>query len=245
MINGMVTTANTEKSIRKKVPYIPTPKDDTEEQSLGINLPNTIVLCLSLAAIGYGLYNDWNPFTITMAAICSINCFFMVFMLMASQQLKVRSYQKKHQKLSAVSSNIGAFKRKFWFFRRRIYSGIRSVSLLLIILSVCVAVYVSRRADQIDIIPARPNHKNVLLTGIFEPAKTGDGLTDMSRVSAVQRASKTSFDIISIYLPWGDQPQCAIPTTLMENIYSNHSTPMITWEPWQNLFKAPVKHHRS
>ncbi|PTQ97916.1 cellulose synthase/poly-beta-1,6-N-acetylglucosamine synthase-like glycosyltransferase [Mucilaginibacter yixingensis] len=227
--------------IRKKVPYIPTPKDDTEEQSLGINLPNIIVLCLSLAAIGYGLYHDWNPFTITMAAICGINCFFMVFMLMASQQLKVRSYQKKHQKLSAVSSNIGAFKRKFWLFRRRIYSGIRSVSLLLIILSVCVAVYVSRKADEIGTITARPNHKDILLTGIFEPAKADDGLTDMNRVAAVQRASKTNFDIISIYLPWGDQPQSALPTPLLENIYSNHSTPMITWEPWQNLFKGSEK----
>ena len=44
--------------IRKKVPYIPTPKDVTEVRNLGINLPSILVLLLSMAAIGYGLYND-------------------------------------------------------------------------------------------------------------------------------------------------------------------------------------------
>lgn len=223
--------------IRKKVPYIPTPKDVTEERNLSINMPNIAVLCLSLGAIGYGLYNDWNPFTIIMAGICGINCFFMVFMLVASHQHKLRSYRNRHQKLSVVSSNIKVIKRRFWLIRRRVYSGIRSVSLMLIILSVCMAFYISNRAHhEGDALPVSPNHKNILLTGIFDPPKAEDGLTDISTISSLQTHNKAHFDIISIYLPWGDQPQCFVPEAKIDSIYSNRSTPMITWEPWQNLF---------
>ncbi|QKJ29376.1 glycosyltransferase [Mucilaginibacter mali] len=224
--------------IRKKVPYIPTPKDDTEERNLGINLPNIAILGLSVAAIGYSLYNDWNPFTIIMAGICSINCCFMVFMLMASQQLQLRSYQNRHSGLSAVRNSIGEFKRKFWLFRRRIYSVVRTISLPLMIASICLSYYASKRAQEGDSPVLPPVHKNVLLSGIFDPAKAGDGLTAMSNVNHLQQGGKVHFDIVSVYLSWGDQPKCFVPAALMDSIYRNNSTPMITWEPWQNLFSG-------
>lgn len=224
--------------IRKKVPYIPTPKDISEERNLDINMPNIAVLLLSLAAIAYGLYNDWNPFTFIMAGICGINCFFMVFMLVASQQYKVRSYQNLHYVLSTVTDNINTFKRRFWLLRRKVYSGIRSVSLILIVLSVCIAFYVSNRPLKNSAPLVTPDYKDMVLTGIFNPAGVDDGTTDMRKVSSLQQQNHTHFNIISMYLPWGDQPQNMVPRLLMDNIYRNHSTPMITWEPWQNLFKS-------
>jgi beta-mannanase len=223
--------------IRKKVPYIPTPKDISEEQTLDINMPNIVVLLLSLAAIAYGLYNDWNPFTFIMAGICSINCLFMIFMLVASQQYKVRSYQNLHQALSTISTNINNFKRRFWLLRRKIYSGIRSVSLILIVLSVCISFYVSNRPLKNSSALVAPHYKDIVLTGIFNPAGADDGLTDMRKVTSLQQQNHVHFNIISMYLPWGDRPENLVPKPVMDNIYRNHSTPMITWEPWQNLFK--------
>jgi len=223
--------------IRKKVPYIPTPKDISDERTLDINMPNIMVLLLSLTAIAYGLYNDWNPYTFIMAGICGINCFFMIFMLIASQQYKVRSYQNLHQVLSTITNNINSFKRRFWLLRRKVYSGIRSVSLMLIILSVCAAFYVSNRPVENSVPVVVPDYKNILLTGIFNPARVDDGTTDMRKVASLQQQNQVHFDIISMYLPWGDGPGNMVPKQVMDNIYRNHSTPMITWEPWQNLFK--------
>ncbi|PUZ22590.1 cellulose synthase [Chitinophaga parva] len=221
---------------RKKVPYIPTPKTIAEERNLGINTPNIIVLVLSVAAIAYGLYNSWTPYTFTMAGIAGINCFFMLFMLVASQQHKIQSYQQQHQRLSALTSYVHVLKRRFWLSRRKLYSGIRSVSLLLIVLAISASVYMVNRPQKADVLPAGPDHKAILLTGIFNPPAAGNGLTNMANVTSLQQQQSIHFDLVSVYLAWGDQPQNLVPANVMDSIYRNHSTPMITWEPWQSLF---------
>jgi beta-mannanase len=222
--------------IRKNVPYIPTPKDITEERNLGINLPNIAVLLVSLAAIGYGLYNDWNPFTFIMAGICGVNCLFMVFMLLASEQHKIRAYREQHQKLSTVSNAIDAVKTRFWLFRRKMYSGIRSVSLMLVMLSVCVAFYIRNVAGSGEGKQVAATHKDIFLLGIFDPPGADNGQTDLKAVAAYQNHDKVHFNLVSFYVPWGDQPQCFVSKPLMDSVYRNQAVPMITWEPWQNLF---------
>jgi len=224
--------------IGKKVPYLPTPKDNKEEKSLLINLPNIAVLVVSVSAIAYGLINDWNPFTIGMAAICSINCWIMVFMLVAGQQHKIKAYRNRYKRWSAISSNIGEWKGLFWQLRRRMYSGIRSVSFMLVVLTVCTVIYAKTRPHENPSLPSVPNKKNMLLTGIFQAPKPDDGVTCMAQVAALQQSQKAHFDIVSVYLPWGDGPQCYVAVPLMDSIYHNHSVPLVTWEPWQGLFKS-------
>ena len=129
--------------IRKNVPYIPTPKDIKDEKNLKINLPNICVLLVSVAAIIYGLHNDWNPFTLFMAGIVGINCLFMLFMLMISEELKLQPYIKAYPVLEYSISIIRLFKRRFWLFRRRVYSGIRTAGLMLTVLAVCISVFIS------------------------------------------------------------------------------------------------------
>ena len=235
--------------IRKKVPYIPTPKDVSEERNFKINLPNIIVLTISVIAIVYGLLTDWNPYTFIMAAICSINCLFMVFMLVASAQFKVRSYQQQHKSLSAVSNNIGAFKRRFWLLRRKLYTGVRSISLMLIMLSVCFTLYILNWPSAGIGKTAVVERKDIFLLGIFDPAGPDDGHSSVQNVNAYQSKHKAHFDIVSYYIPWGDSSQCFVPNAEMHHTYANNSIPMITWEPWQNLFangpvtkSAPDKH---
>nr|WP_294947888.1 glycosyltransferase family 2 protein [uncultured Mucilaginibacter sp.] len=133
--------------IRKDVPYIPTPKDVRDEKNLKYNLPNIFVLVVSVAAIAYGLYNDWSPFTLFMAGIISLNCLFMIFMLMASSELKFDGYLGKHNTLFSVVSQVKNVKKYFWLLRRWIYGGVRKISLLLTVLVVCVSVYFSQDSD--------------------------------------------------------------------------------------------------
>jgi len=132
---------------RKDVPYIPTPKDVRDEKNLKYNLPNIGVLVVSLAAIAYGLYSDWSPFTLFMAGIVSLNCMFMVFMLLASSELKFQGYLDKHNTLFNFFSQLRNVKKHFWLLRRKIYGGVRKISLLLTVLVVCFSIYVSRDSD--------------------------------------------------------------------------------------------------
>lgn len=130
--------------IRKNVPYIATPKDVKDEKNLKNNLPNIMVLVVSILAIIYGLYNDWSPFTFFMAGITSLNCMFMIFMLIASSELKLQGYLGKHSTLFSLVATLKKGKKHFWLLRRKVYYGIRRVSLLLTVLIICISVYVSR-----------------------------------------------------------------------------------------------------
>lgn len=129
--------------IRKNVPYIPTPKDVKDEKNLKNNLPNIVVLVVSLAAIVYGLYTDWSPFTFFMSAIALLNCMFMVFMLIASSELKLQMYLGNHSTMFNIASNLKTGKKYFWLLRRKVYTGVRKVSLILTVLVICISIYVS------------------------------------------------------------------------------------------------------
>jgi cellulose synthase (UDP-forming) len=129
--------------IRKNVPYIATPKDVKDEKNLKNNLPNILVLIISIVSIIYGLNNDWSPFTLFMSGIVSLNCLFMVFMLVASSELKLQGYVGKHAILFNIVSKLQSGKRYFWLLRRSIYTGVRKVSLILTVLVICISIYAS------------------------------------------------------------------------------------------------------
>ncbi|WP_316837896.1 glycosyltransferase family 2 protein [Pedobacter nutrimenti] len=175
--------------IRKNVPYIATPKEVIDEKNLKYNLPNISVLLISVAAIAYGLYSDWNPFSLFMAGISGLNCLFMIFILIASSELKMDVYVKQQAGMYAVAKNIKLIKKQFWLLRRKVYTGVRRLSLLLIILVVCVSVYVAKhtgndeassvsfrsyssRAVGSDNKPGKPeNHPQVLSLSYFNAVR--------------------------------------------------------------------------
>jgi cellulose synthase (UDP-forming) len=134
--------------IRKDVPYIATPKEVKDEKNLKNNIPNIAILAISIAAIIYGLINDWSPFTLFMSGIISLNCLFMIFMLVASSELKLQVYISKHAALFNIVSKLKSGKRYFWLLRRSIYSGVRRVGLIISILVICISIYASRESDE-------------------------------------------------------------------------------------------------
>ncbi len=224
--------------IRKKIPYIPTPKDVVRENNVLINLPNAVVFLVTLASIVFALSTDWNPYTLIMSGIASINCLIMLFMFFASEQLKVRSYLGKHHADSKIRAGINAYKIRFWLLRRTLYTGVRSIALMLLVLSVCVSVYWLKYTTQNEVAEQPVVKKDFFLTGVFAPA-VSNGHSSLKLVKEYEEGFKTHFDIVSFYIPWGNQEVCQLPSQTFDSVYNAGSIPMVTWEPWKSLFEKP------
>lgn len=225
----------------KKVPYVPTPKDGNEANNWPLNIPNLMVLFLSLAAIVYGLYYDWNPYNIIMAAFAGLNSLIMCFNVIASREQQFKAYSAERSSVDQVMSRIKDLKIKFWFLRRRIYAGLRSAALMITVcLCFTVLYFTLSSAKNKQELPVLDHKKNYFLTGIFAPGNA-KGISAISKVDQIQKAFNTHFDIVSIYIPWGEQSQCYLPLNTVDSIYNHGAIPMLTWEPWQNLFRQNAK----
>lgn len=222
--------------IRKKVPYIPTPKDDTAPDNWRLNIPNITVLVLSLAAIIYGLSYDWNPYTLIMAGIAAINCGIMFFNIIASY--KPGRLQERYDWIKTILIYPLLLKKQFWLFRHlHLYAGFRKLALpLLITVGFLTAYLLNSDTEPTVLKHDQETGQSVFYNGIFSP-DTNSGLTSLTQVNHYQQEYKTHFNIVSLYIPWGDAPHCYMPDSLMAAIYKNGSLPMITWEPWASLFK--------
>jgi cellulose synthase/poly-beta-1,6-N-acetylglucosamine synthase-like glycosyltransferase len=223
--------------IRKKVPYIPTPKDDRERTSWKLFVPNAVVFLVSGAAIIYGLWLDWNPYSWVMAGIAFMNCLIMLFNILAgiwkgriSSERPVTAREKFYHYYYST-------KVRLWKLRHSVYVAVRKTAMALTLV-VCgfTSWFVYKDGKPPASFSKFPPHREaVFYTGIFSPPDAS-GLTSMQDVSFYQRAAATRFDIVSSYIPWGDAPRCFPQDSLMNAIYSSGATPMITWEPWAALF---------
>ncbi|MFC0875428.1 glycosyltransferase [Saccharicrinis sp. FJH2] len=73
--------------IKRKVPYIPTPKDNRLETPWKLLIPNFSIIVLSSVAIVYGLIHDFTPFSLFMAFLALLNILILSFgNLMAMQK---------------------------------------------------------------------------------------------------------------------------------------------------------------
>ncbi len=224
--------------IRKKVPYIPTPKDDASSNPWKLLLPNIIIGVLSIVAIVYGLAFDWNPYSFVMAGIAALNCLFMLFVVIAAYQHTIASWLGRFRLFRTTGVHLKNIKTTFWHARHYVYSGVRKLALPLILITVELSAFLLIHETNIQMpAAAQAVHEksNVVNTGIFFPANT-NGLTDVKQVMAYQQQYPVPFNIISLYIPWGDEKRSRFPETLVDSIYQLGAIPMITWEPWGSLF---------
>ncbi|WP_423737348.1 glycosyltransferase family 2 protein [Chitinophaga caseinilytica] len=223
--------------IRKKVPYIPTPKDDQEKDNWILNLPNIIVAVCSLTAIVYGLYIDWNPYTWIMAGIAGINFLVMSCNIAISRQKDVQEMRTQFRVLRNSFSYYRTLKQYFWNFRHGIYAGLRQFAFPIMLLMAISTLYLFGSTQQAYLSgePGSQAREPIFYTGVFQPSEPG-GITRREGWEGFQREFATHADIVSLYIPWGDGPQSELPFPLAEEIYRNGSAPMITWEPWASGF---------
>lgn len=222
--------------LRKKVPYNPTPKDGRDENNWGLNIPNIVVIAISLFSIIFGLYRDWNPYNLIMAGFAGINCIILSFTIAASRQGQFRKLKTKVPLLYSAMHYVSEFKKHFWLLRRKIYSGVRSTALMITTLIVCGTIYFVNTRSGNDLKPSPDNYnKDIFIPGIYAPQKS-DGVTSLKLVKQFENQSKLHFGIISLYIPWGDHAESRLSAAMMDSIYKSNAVPMISWEPWQSLF---------
>ncbi|MDZ7847346.1 MAG: hypothetical protein U5L96_11535 [Owenweeksia sp.] len=55
-------------------------------------------------------------------------------------------------------------------------------------------------------------------TGMFMPNQKEPGLTDLSELHRLDSATSANFEIVSLYLAWGDKERHALPMTYLEKV---------------------------
>ena len=216
-----------------KVPYIPTPKEHSSKGEFLLGLPNLIIALISLGAVVYGLYWDWQPYSMLMALFASINAaiFFLAFAIGQTDLVKA---------LKSVWVKVQDFKpfhaKKFSYIRLSRLAFVLSLICLFLISSFFLLNSFKIGSEQILNQKVKdPNEKEIggFYSGIYYPQF--DVQSEISLITELEGKSGHDWAIISTYLPWSDRP---LPKEHWKKIIDHGAIPMITWEPWTNLFEA-------
>ena len=223
---------------RKKIPYIPTPKEGEEHSNYKIIIPNLIVAALSISAVIYGLGKNLTPFSVIMAGFALLNAGFMIFSIyLTNQKTNKNQILRKGLRKDAVTFfiNVKDYYRKFSNY---LFHLIRPVALTLLVIVLCVSIFAQANytKSQWEDVGARDNPiASMRYLGIFYP-KVDNGLSDYKQIADLEKKEKVKFDIISFYIAWGDKDSISANTELISGIYNNNALPMISWEPWASDF---------
>ena len=225
--------------IRKKIPYLPTPKDEQTTVNIKILIPNLIVGIISIFSIVYGLNQNFTPFTLVMSLFAAINAGFMFFSIYMAMSYTNRNRILRTNLDNVTVDKLAKVKRYFRSASDGIFNLLRPISLPLLLISIWLsisALYTMNKNEWENISFAVQGAKSFDYLGIFYPNDTS-GLTDMNQVKGMEKRLDTDFQIISYYLPWGDGLESEIDQEYLSKINSAGSVPMITWEPWSSGFK--------
>jgi len=220
--------------IRKKVPYLPTPKEDKESTSWKILIPNLFVGIISVVAVIYGLSIDFTPFSLFMAGFALLNAGFMFFtVFFAFQKQKVIALDLESSDHYDTSyKKILNFSFKLW----------RKLALPVIIFIFCLSVYSLREIEYgkwLGVTPEVKSRNLITYLGVFAP-RNSNGITNLKNVKQLSRQINENFDIISLSLEWDKDLNFKFPESLFDSIYRQKSIPMVTWEPNINSFKDEI-----
>ncbi|MBA4409527.1 MAG: cellulose synthase [Odoribacter sp.] len=228
-ITGLIYTL-----IRKRVPYLPTPKEDKERVSWKILIPNLIVGIISIIAVIYGLSIDYTPFSIFMSGFALLNASFMFYTLFFAYQ------KQKVVKLHSESTD----EHISGFFRLQNFGFqvLRKAALPAIVFILATSMFIQHEIEYGKWGGVKPEVQNrhfINYLGIFAP-RSDNGITSLINVKEVSNQINEKFDIISLYVPWEKNIESSFPQSLFDSIYMQKSIPMLTWEPWLNSFQDEV-----
>ncbi|WP_224489105.1 glycosyltransferase family 2 protein [Robertkochia flava] len=230
--------------IRKKVPYLPTPKTGEDKTSWKLMAPNIVIALASLAAIVYGLNRNFTPFSIFMSGFALLNFIFMLFSLYLARHKYVNIEGISNKSTRAYYSAKLWLKQRLWNFRHNLYRGIRQVALPLVVFSfvassALVTIDRYKKWEGVKSFPELPVLPNKLL-GVYAPGNI-NGVSNYKKAHETELALSTKFDLISHYIPWGNQGQQNAFDAAFQQAKAQHHTPFITWEPWASTFDVSGK----
>jgi cellulose synthase (UDP-forming) len=210
--------------IRKKVPYLPTPKEDKDATSFRLLLPNIVIGIVSIFAIIYGLSIDFTPFSLFMAGFALLNAGFMFFSL-------VLAWQKQRSVQFSFDIDIkNALGRKLQDVFMVVWQKAALPLTFILLFGVGITHYQSEYVKWLGVKPEPINKNTVNYLGVYAP-QVNNGLTHLAKVKELKEQINGNFDIISLYLGWKGDAGQSFPDSFLDSIYSQKALPLITWEP--------------
>lgn len=229
--------------LRRKVPYNPTPKDGKEENTLGLNIPNMALGALSIFAITYGLYEDFNPYTLVMAGFAALNILFVAIMLWMSYQNQFHRFRKTSRAAETIYAGVRSVKAGLWVFRHNVYGVLRFAALPVLLFLAAGLYYYVRSNDFTQIEAAKkPDLAISKYIGVFLPADV-HGEADLAATTSWSIKTGMQPGIISTYLAWEPLENSPFPVELLDSIYHLDAYPLVTWEPWLDQFQQDADSH--
>lgn len=208
--------------LRKKVPYIPTPKNDTDSLPLQYNLPNIAVLVISFAAIFYGIWNDYNPYTAFMVVLASMQIFFMVFIL------SVSGYVKSTSTINILATKL---RGNTWLIEKS-HSVLRNYSLSLSLIVVAVFIFGFYKQQQLpEFLPKPLVNLQVFYKGFYQ-AEEATGTRGL-KTAFNKENETTNVAIVGFNINWVDGEINKLPVDGFKQVYQHNAVPMIVWSQWQ------------
>lgn len=214
-----------------KVPYIPTPKEHSSKGDFILGFPNLFISIFSIGSAVYGLNLDWQPYSFMMAGFAIINgiVFFLAFAM--GQSILVESIRRSWFNIK----NLFFLKNAELTYVKLSRYGIPVAVFFPIILSVFLILSASNfKIDNYfnkKIETSLDKNRGGFYLGIYLASFLSEDDTPFLNTSKKQAGKDWS--IVSTYLAWSDDP---LPVDQWKSIVEMGAIPMITWEPWSNLF---------
>ncbi|WP_396632342.1 glycosyltransferase [Maribacter sp. R86514] len=223
--------------IRKKVPYLPTPKDE-EGTNYKIIIPNMVIAVLSISSIIYGLQTNVTPFSICMMGFAFLNTLFMLFSLYLASRITNKNEILRNSLKRDVIDFLKIIKGKIIDGSDYVFRFTRILALPLVCLAVFISLYAintleEKKWDEIQ--PETFVMQDYMYKGIFYPSQN-NGLSNLNLIDSVESKNNVNFDMVSFYIPWGDTLNSTLDNYYLEKILLKKATPLITWEPWLSNF---------
>jgi len=212
--------------LRKKVPYIPTPKNDNDPLPFVLNIPNVFIAVTSFIAIVYGFTTNYNPYTTFMAILAMMQIVFMGIIF------SISGYAAKDSKVTAISQKI----RKNTWLIVQTHGFLRKYSVILSVVVVSLFIYGYRKMQELPTFLPKPlPGLDVFYKGITEP----DIAKDKASLSKyLVPENKTS--IVSYNISTASDYNIQFPDDNFESVYKSNAVPLLQWKPFQNLSTVSV-----
>lgn len=220
--------------VNKKVPYLPTPKENEWNTNLKIVIPNAIVAIISLLAIIYGLFQDLTPYSLVMAGFAMFNSLIMLFGIYLAHKVTNQNRILRTALSKSKVSFLYYFKQKIRGLAHISFKVTRKIALLLLLLVLITSMSLKTYNDlskweQVE--PISFQKESGRFIGIFQP-ESESGLSDLTEINFIENEQDVNFNIISHYIAWGDKNFENFPYDELEETFEKNAYPMITWEPW-------------
>ena len=220
--------------INKKVPYLPTPKEDEFNTNFRIIIPNLVVAIASILSVIIGLNIDFTPFSLMMSLFALFNAFIMGFGVYMTVRVTNQNHFIRKRLKTEVLSEFRKLKIKVFRTGNRVFDITRTIAfpLLAIIFVFSIGFSVKKELSTWDDIePEYFQQQTSTYFGIFEPSEEG-GISNISEIGLIEARENLDFNMISFYLAWNDESVEDFPYDYVNAIYDKDAVPLITWEPW-------------